>query len=160
MKKTWNSLRSGDCTDELSTHSITTLFFPRTCCAKHKKHNRREPGLFKEEFRCTDLIWLCSKTYCCYDSKSNNFKFSSKGLSERTLEDCGDGSISKYGDVFEEVLNVTSTHRGFRTGQGKKLHMSKQKQDCHTFIPNETFSKMEYTLVLSIYNCRELNIMY
>ena len=74
MKKEWNSLRSADFTDEFSANS-TTNFFPRTCCAKHKKHDRREPGLFKEEFRCTEMIGLCSKTYCCFDLQSNEFEF-------------------------------------------------------------------------------------
>ena len=95
MKKVWNSLRSGDCTDEFSVNS-TTNFFSRTYFAKHKKHNTREPGLFKEEFRCTEMICPCSKTYCCYDSQSNKFKFSSKGLNNRRLEDSGDGPMSKY----------------------------------------------------------------
>ena len=36
MKKEWNSLRSGDCTDEFSANSRTS-FFPRTCFVKHKK---------------------------------------------------------------------------------------------------------------------------
>ena len=50
-KKVWNFLRSEDCTEDFSANSATN-FFPRTCCAKHKKHDRRESGLFKEEFRC------------------------------------------------------------------------------------------------------------
>ena len=50
-----------------------------------KKHDKREPGLFKEEFRCTEMLCLCSKTYCCYDNKSDKFKFSSKGLNKRVL---------------------------------------------------------------------------
>ena len=73
MKKEYNSLRSGDCTDEFSANS-TTNFFPRTCCAKHKEHDRGEPGLFKEEIGCTEMVCLCSKTYCCYDSQSKKFK--------------------------------------------------------------------------------------
>ena len=44
MKKVWNSLPSGDCTDEVSANS-TKIYFPRTCCAKHKKHNTQKPGL-------------------------------------------------------------------------------------------------------------------
>ena len=79
MKQEWNSLRSGDCTDEFLANS-TTIFFSRTCCAKHKKHDRRKRGLFKEEFRCTEMTCLCSKTYCCYDSQSNKFKVSSESL--------------------------------------------------------------------------------
>ena len=61
------------------------------------------------------MLCLCSKTYCCYDRKSNKCKFSSKGLSKRTLKDCGDGPMSKYRKVLEEAVNVTSTNRGFQT---------------------------------------------
>ena len=85
MKKRWNSLRSAGCTYDFSCDS-TTIFFPRTCCPKHKKHVRRELGLFKEKVRCTEKICLCSKTYCCYDSQSNKFKISNKSLIKRTLE--------------------------------------------------------------------------
>ena len=106
--------RTEDCKDDF-TANATTNFFPRTCCAKHKKHDKREPGLSKEEFRCTEMFCLCSKTYCCYDSNSNRYIFSSKCLNERTLEDCGDGPMAKYRKVLEEFINVTSTNRGFRT---------------------------------------------
>ena len=61
--------------------------FPLTCCAKHKKHAKWDLGLFKEEFRCKEKILLCTKTCCCYDSQTNKFNFSSKGLNKRTLED-------------------------------------------------------------------------
>ena len=65
-KKLLNSLRSGDCTDDFSANSATP-FWLRTCCANHKKHHGREPGLFKDEMRCTEMICSCSKSYCCYD---------------------------------------------------------------------------------------------
>ena len=39
MKKQYNSLRSPDCTDEFPAKS-TAIFFPCTCCARHKKHVR------------------------------------------------------------------------------------------------------------------------
>ena len=44
MKKKWNPSRRGDCAEEFLASSTT--IFPRTCCVKHKKHDRREPGLF------------------------------------------------------------------------------------------------------------------
>ena len=88
-------MRTENCEDDF-TASATTNFFPRTWCTEHKKDDKPEPGLFKEEFRCTEMLCLCSKTYCCYDSNSNKYNFSSKGLNKRTLEDCGDGPISKY----------------------------------------------------------------
>ena len=85
-------LRTEKCKDDF-TANATTNFFPRTCCTKDIKHDKREPGHCKEEFSCTEMLCLCSKTYC-YDSNSNKHKFSSNGLNKRTLEDCGDGPMS------------------------------------------------------------------
>ena len=110
----WEAIRCRDCTNSF-TANATGNFFPRTCCTAHKKHDKGEPGLYKEDFRCSEMLCLCSKTYCCYDQKSNKNKFSSKGLNKRTLEDCGDGPMSKYRKVLEEAVNVISTKRGFRT---------------------------------------------
>ena len=108
----WETLRSRYCTDSF-TANATGNFFPRTCCTAHKKHDKREPGLFKEELSCSEMLCSCSKSYCCYDRKSNKYKLSRKGLNKRTLEDCGDGPMSKYRKVFEQAVNVTSSNRGF-----------------------------------------------
>ena len=113
-KQEWETLRQQDCNDSLQADVIQN-FFPRTCFSKHRKHDKREPGLFKEEFRCTEMICFCSKTYCCYDAQSDKFKFSSKGLNKRTLEENGDGPMEKYRRVMDEIINPTSTNRGFRT---------------------------------------------
>ena len=94
-KVEWELMRTEDCKDDF-TANATTTFFPRTCCTKQKKHDKREPSLFKEEFPCTEMLCLWSKIHCCYDSNSNKYKFSSKGLNKRTLEDCGDGLMAKY----------------------------------------------------------------
>ena len=115
-KNEWEIERSWDCTDSF-TANATCKFFRWTCFTAHKKHDKREPGLFKEGFRCSEMLCFCSKTYCCYDRKSNKYKFSSNGLNKRTLEGCGDGPISKYGKVLQEAVKVTSTNRGFRTIQ-------------------------------------------
>ena len=113
----WDKLRSEHCTDSF-TANATDNFFPRTCYNTRKKHDKREPGLFNEEFRCAEMLCLCSKTDCYYDKHTNKYKFSSKGLNKRTLEHCGDGGpMSKYRKVLEESVNVTSTTRGFRTIQ-------------------------------------------
>ena len=110
----WDAIRSRDCTDSF-TAIATGNFFPKTCCTAQKKHDKRAPGLFREEIRCSEKLCLCSKTYCCYDRKSNKYKFSSKRFYKRTLEDCGDGLMWKYRKVLEEAVNVSSTNRGFRT---------------------------------------------
>ena len=112
-KAQWTLSRRNYCRDDFIADA-DKIFFPRTCCAVHKKHDKRESGFFKEEFRRTEMLCLCSKTYCCYDSKSDKFKFSNQGLNKRTLEDTGDGSMSKYRRVLDEAVNLKSTNRGFK----------------------------------------------
>ena len=63
------------------------------------------------------MICLCSKTYCCFDQKTEKIKFSSKGLNKRTLEETGAGPPEKYRRVLDEKTNVQSTNRGFRAMQ-------------------------------------------
>ena len=78
-------MRSGVLTVQIFFHAHKARkFFSRTCC---EKHDKREPGLFKEEFRCTQMLGLGSKTYCCYNSVTNKTKFSSKGLNKSVLEE-------------------------------------------------------------------------
>ena len=115
MRAKWQRLRSNnDCVDIFTADALAN-FIPRTCCVKCKQHDKREPGLFKEKFRCTEMLCLCSKTYCCYDVTSNKLKFSSKGLNNLVLEQSGDGPLEKYRRVLNETVNVTSNIRGFRT---------------------------------------------
>ena len=44
-------------------------WFPRTCCDKHAKYDKRTVGLFKLEWQGDCLIGLCSKTYIVARSK-------------------------------------------------------------------------------------------
>ena len=48
----WESLREHHCDDSFKADAVQNVL-PRTCCGKHKKDDKREPGLFKEVFRCT-----------------------------------------------------------------------------------------------------------
>ena len=86
------------------------------------------------------MLCLCSKTYCCYDKQVNKYKFSSKGLNKRTLEDCGDGPMSKYRKVLEEAVNVTSTNRGFRTIQHSVATYEQTKKGLSYFYPGRVDS--------------------
>ena len=129
-----DQLRSKNCIDNFTANATDNFFF-RTCCNVHKKNDEREPGLFKEEFRCAEMLCLCSKTYCCYDRKNNKYKFSSKGLNKITLEDIGDGPMSKYRKVLEEAVNVTSTNRGFRTIQHSVATYEQTKKGLSYFYP-------------------------
>ena len=93
------------------------------------------------------MFYLCSKTYCCYDSKSNKYKFSRKGLSKRTLEDCGDDPMAKYRKVLDEVVNVTSTNRGFRTVHHSVATYEQTKKGLTYFYPKRIVDADVLTLV-------------
>ena len=60
-KAQWTLIRRNDCRDDFIADADNKTF-PRTCCAVHGKHEKRKSGLFKEEFRCTEMLCLCSKT--------------------------------------------------------------------------------------------------
>ena len=132
LKEQWEALRSPDCTGffgDARTNSI-----PRTCCAKHKKHDKREPAILKEVFRCTEMLCLCSKTSCCCDVGSNKFKFSSKGLNKRILEQSGDGPLEKYRRVLEEKVKITS-NIAFRTQNHALATYEQTKKGLSYFYP-------------------------
>ena len=81
------------------------------------------------------MLCLCSKTYCCYDEKSNQYKFSNKGFNKRPLEDCGDGPMSKYRKVLEEAVSVTSINRRFRTMKHSVATYEQTKEGLSYFYP-------------------------
>ena len=105
----WDMLRCKACNDSF-TADTCSIFSP-----KHKGHDKRGPRLFNEEIRCTEMLCLSCKTYCCYDSWSNKFIFSSKGLNKQIIEDTVDGPMAKYRKVLHGTEIVTSTNCGFRT---------------------------------------------
>ena len=114
LKAERQRLRSNDCVDSFTANAVAP-FFPRTCCVKHKEYDKREPGLFEEEFRRTEMLCLYSKKYYCYDVTCNKPKLSGKGLNKRVLEESGDVPLEKYRRVLNEMVNVTSKKREFRT---------------------------------------------
>ena len=61
-KVEWELLRTEDCKNDF-TANASTNFFPRTCCTEHKRHNKREPAVSKEEVRCTEMLCLPSTTF-------------------------------------------------------------------------------------------------
>ena len=135
MKAEWQRLRSIDCVDKLTVDAVAN-FFPRTCCVIHKQQDKREPGLFKEEFRYTGMLCLRSKTYCCYDVTSNKPKFSSKCLNKRVLDESGDAPLKKYRRVLNETVNVTSNNRRFRTNNHFVAIYEQVKQSLSYFFQN------------------------
>ena len=132
MRTEWQRLQSNDSVDSFTANAVAN-FFPRTFCVKHKQHDKKELGLLKEEFRCTEMLCLCSKTYCCYDVTSDKIKFSSKGLNKRVMEHSGDGPLEGYRRVLNEKVNVTSINRGFRTNN-HSVATYEQVTKCLSYI--------------------------
>ena len=134
MRAEWQRLRSNDCVDSFTADAVAK-FSPKTCCVKLKQLVKRESALFKEDFRCTEMLCLCSKRYCCYDVTSNKLTFSSEALNKRVLEQSGDGPLEKCRRVLNENLNVTSKNRGFRTDNQSVAAYEQAKKDLSYFYP-------------------------
>ena len=100
--------RSKDSRDDFRAEAKNN-FFP-VLTALNMRNLTRE----NQEFRCTEMLCLCSKTYCCYNIKSQKYKFSSKGLNKGALEDPGGGLMAKYRQVLDEAVNLKSTNGGYK----------------------------------------------
>ena len=57
--------------------------------------------------------------------------------SKTTLEDCGDGPMTKYRKVLDEFINVTSTNRGFRTVHHNVATFEQTKKVLPCFYPKK-----------------------
>ena len=79
------------------------------------------------------MQFLCSKTYKCYDNKSDNLKFSSKVLHKRILEESGDIPMKKYRKVLDDAINLSSTNRGSRTTNDKVARYEERKKGLSFF---------------------------
>ena len=64
-----------------------------------------------------------------------NFKFSSKGLNKRVLEQSGDGPLEKYRKVLNEKVNVFSNNRKFRTNSHSAATYEQVKKGLSYFYP-------------------------
>ena len=114
LKTESKRLRSKECSDSFTAGPSGNLC-PRMFYDKHKKHDKRDSGLFKDEFRWSEMLCICSKTYSCYNVASKKFKFSSKCFNKRMLEESADGPWDNYRCVLDEKINIKSTNRGFST---------------------------------------------
>ena len=97
MKAEWQKLRSNDCVDSCTADAVTN-FFPRTCCVKHKQHDKSEPGLFKEDSRCKEMLCLCSKKYCCYDVTFKNLNLAVKNSTNAYWKRVGTDHCKSIGE--------------------------------------------------------------
>ena len=134
-KEAWERLRSLDCRDNFEADSDNN-FFPRTCCDKHIQFDKRAPGLFKEEFRGSEMVALCSKTYCVKNDPVGKTKFSCKGLNKRVISNDPEAEpISKFRKVMDSRLNCTSENRGFQVKNNSIQTYLQTKRGLCYFYP-------------------------
>ena len=132
MKLMLEMNRENDCRDDFRADEHYN-FFPRNCCQQHWKFDQSTPGLFKEVFRYTEMVALCSKTYCCFDETTRITQLSCKGLNKNSLND---EPINKYRAVLEEKERVITCNRGFRVvGNSKVCTYELKKNGLSYFYP-------------------------
>ena len=54
MREACNNIRMNNCSNTLAADS-SNILLPRSCCSKDIKHDKREPEIFREVFRCTEM---------------------------------------------------------------------------------------------------------
>ena len=124
----------GEVAQKLALPTQQAMFFPE-CVATHTRSTRRRNQVSLRKNLGVQECFFCSKTYCSYDRKSNKYKFISKGLNQRTLEDCGVAVMSKYRKVLVESVNVISTNRGLRTIEHGRATFEQTKKCLFNFYP-------------------------
>lgn len=116
-------------------------WIPRPCCERARLFDSRTPGKFKEEFRCSGIVALNSKTYFCVKDDEDlerefpepvaetasartsrlerrercRVKFSSKGLQKR--------SNGLTYDHYKRVLRSQKPKYGVNTGFKKRRNV-------------------------------------
>jgi hypothetical protein len=96
------------CSDDVQEADADMRWFPRTCCERHAKFDKRTPGLFKEEYSGDEIISLASKSYIVRDG--NQYKFSCKGVNKKNVEN----PMETYTNVLETKQPSKAVNRGFR----------------------------------------------
>ena len=132
----WNQLRSRDCTDNF-TANATDNCFPRTCCNAYKKHDKREPGLFKEELNEQKCCACVAKpTVATVERVTSTNSVARDSIKElwKTVEMDLCQSIAKFWKRQSTLLQPIEDFERFSI---VLLRMNNQRMDCLTFIRKE-----------------------
>ncbi len=84
-------------------------WFPRECCERHIKYDRRTPGLFKLEAQGEEMYALCSKTYLLKQA-DGKLKMSCKGINKNAVVD----PLAVFKSVLNTGQSVSCVNKGFR----------------------------------------------
>ena len=97
-------------------------WFPRECCEKHIKHDKRTPGLFKLEASGKEMIALNSKTYLL--QQENDFKMSCKGINKLSVEN----PLKIFHNCLFDKQTAGGSNRGFRARENTIFSYTQEKR--------------------------------
>lgn len=103
----------------------------RECCVKHRTHDKRLPGIMKEEAEGEEIIALSSKTYILNRSLNDrqNCKFSCKGINKSRLQD----PLSFYENVLVDKQPIDALNVGIRY-RNCTMYSYKQKRTGFSYV--------------------------
>ena len=103
-------------------------WFARADTPEHKAHDKRTPGLFKEEWSGAGIIGLSSKTYYCFGAYD---KFSCKGVNKKT----NDINKEKYLNVLLTKQSSAGLNKGFRVVNNSMYTYEQVRDGFSYFYP-------------------------
>ena len=96
-------------------------FFPRSCCEKHSRYDKRVPGLFKTEYVGDEMYSLSSKCYFVNNATEKTFKLSCKGVNKRLV----DNPLQIFRGVLQNQEPKNCENKGIML-KGNSLYTYKQ----------------------------------
>ena len=115
-----------------------TIVLQRACCSKHKKHDKRETGLFKKNSDVPKWFVSAAKLIVATMPSLTNTILVAKVRTKETLDETGDGPMEKYWRVIEEVINFMSTSRGIRVLNHRVGTYEQTMKGLSYFYPKQT----------------------
>ena len=177
MREKYEKGLSGFCTHQEIEADAEHHWFPRTCCPRHAKYDKRTPGLFKLEYQWDEMIGLCSKTYIVRKTKVikpsstllaalrilnkttrrtskhvksrrlHEYKFSSKGVSKRHLQT----PMAKFCIVLKTHKAEGGRNRGFRVrNNAVYTYMQERRGFSYLYCKRKVLNDGIYTVPLDI----------
>ncbi len=127
-------------------------YFPRTCCDKHAKHDKRTPGLFKLEFEGLETVALNSKSYVVSNPTSDDekVKFSCKGVNKATVTE----PLKTYQNVLNTTQTISANNIGFRAKNNTIFTYEQEKVGwSYFYIKRRVLGDGIHTVPLDITLC-------
>lgn len=130
---------SADCLTDIIKPDMQSLFekekhqwFPRSQLPASAAFDRREPGLFIEEFVGTAMVALCCKTYCVENNEHvRTSKFSCKCLNKSNFSH----PLTLYKEVLFNQSSADETNCGFRTRDNTIFYLCTASTGLNFLLP-------------------------